>query len=383
MSDTRTEREVAAAEEKAAADAAIAELDRQRKEQELAEWLAARSLRDREGSAKVRQLEQENAQTGRAAIKDLVPDLTKVTPGSTTAPESATMFDALLAGQALQESAKALAQLVWAQGLFTEKTLLITTDLDLAARDGQRHAVVQRLEHLRRLVDTHLHPQRDLVGGGAELALAAAALLPGLLSLLSPRNSVSASSSTTDDTVAMMAAAGALAASEGCRVVLDRARFVSTEPGPVRRAWNDLDRACRELETWTEDERAKVAPDVDRLAEGDALLETCRTASVALSEVPAGSSLSPLAAAELQEVLRSGEFEAILVVKGGAASATQLIEDRRFASDKVSILSTASIAYVLLDHRAGCRVAAAGLAHGSRTFSGTIGSAGTFASTLA
>ncbi len=376
MSETRTEKEVQAAELKAAADAASAELDRQRKEQELEEWKSASALRARESAAKVRQVEQQNADGGRTALKDLVPDLTKVVAGTTTVPDSATMFDALLAGQALQRSATTLASKVWERPLFaTGKTLLVTTDLDLAARDGQRHAIVELLGDLGARIDGHRARHRNLALVGAGAA-AVAAIIPGLLSLMSPRNSVSLSSSTTDDTVAMLAVAGALAAVDGSRVVLDKARFVSANPGPVRTAWNGVHQAVADLQRDLEVERSSDAPDTEWLADGDQLLEACRTGLAVLTEIPSGASTSPLASAEMQDVLRSEEFAAILVVKGGAASATQLIEDRRFKSDKLTILSTASIAYVLIDHRDGCRVDLAGLVHGSRTFNSTIGSAG-------
>jgi hypothetical protein len=157
-------------------------------------------------------------------------------------------------------------------------------------------------------------------------------------------------------------------------VVLDKARFVDTKPGPVREAWDALDKACQELAGWVEDERAKPDPDTERLAQGDKLLVTCRTALASLTDIPAGAAVSLLAAAELQDVLHTDMFKAILVVKGGAASATQLINDRKFRSDKFSILSSASIAYALIYHRDDGRIGLAGVVHGSKSFTGTIGS---------
>ncbi len=60
--------------------------------------------------------------------------------------------------------------------------------------------------------------------------------------------------------------------------------------------------------------------------------------------------------------------------RGAAASATQLVDDRplRFA-DPLSIVSSATVSYLLIDHRNGSKVRAGGLPHGVAQIHGKIG----------
>lgn len=376
-----------AEQRKADAEADSAELDRDKKRLELEEWKAQGTAREVEATAGIR-----------TAVKEMTPDLSGVDRGSTTLPESGTIFQALLGGRALQGAASQVARSVKAT-CGDDYRVLVTTDLDLATRDSRYLSAGQQLRHLAGLVARFraLDPAGapvegtpmlklipGLVGGAAlsaalaagpagAAATAAAAVLPGLLSLLSAKRTVSTSSATVDDTTAMTAVAGALAlADPGAVVVVDQVRLLV--PGAVAQAWSDLDTGCTELAAELDDMEQSDGADQERLAAGRQLLASCRVALAAMIDLPEGGGPNVLTMATMQEALHGDEFEAILVVKGAAASATQLVDDRplRFA-DPLSIVSSATVSYLLVDHRNGSRVRAGGLAHGVAQIHGKIG----------
>ena len=82
-------------------------------------------------------LRLKNQESERAALKDLVPDLTGVDRGSTTA--ETTLFDALLNGRALDDAARKVAAQVTGHFRNAAKPvkIVVTTDLDLAVRDAR------------------------------------------------------------------------------------------------------------------------------------------------------------------------------------------------------------------------------------------------------
>lgn len=358
---------LSAAERKAAAEAESAELDRDKKKLELEEWKQRGAQRDAEADASIR-----------TAAKDMTPDLSGVDRGSTTLPESGTIFQALLGGRALQDAASEVARSVKST-CGDNYRVLVTTDLDLAARDAPHLTAIAQLERLQRLIVDFLKPPLALGYQivapltATKIATAAAKLLPGLISLISAKRTISTSSGTVDDATAMIAVAGALAlADPGAVVVVDQARLL-TEGGAVQ-AWTELDASSRDLGTNLENLENQQDHDKDRLAAGKKLLDTVRAALTAMTEPSAGGGPSALATATLQEALHGDEFQAVLIIKGGAASATQLVDDRplRFA-DPLSIVSTATIAYLLIRHRDESKVRAGGLAHGAAQIRGKIG----------
>ena len=320
-------------------------------------------------------LEKAKADARRAAAKDYAPDLTKVEYGSTTTAEGSTAYQALLAGKALVAAAKAVGEALPADKLPPkDKILLVTTDLELAARDAHYRSVVDQLTRLTELVERQRGEEpsdttRDLVAGLAvSAAVVAAQVLPGLLTALSPRQTLTTSPvADVDDEAGMLAVAGVLAA--GHTVVVDKARLL--ENGTAHRAWTDLHAACGELQAAVDaagDDAAKTA----WAKTSKELLATCTEALTALVAIPKDGTVSALATATLQEALHSDAIDAVLVVKGGTASNTQLLDDRRFKPDRITIVATASIGYLLID-RATAHVRASGLATGSTQVNGELG----------
>ncbi len=386
MTDPQTPKEVAA-ERSAVAAAESAELDAAKKKAEFEEWQAAQERRRKEGEAALEASLLTNAEAQRAAVKDLVPDLTKVERGSTTVPESSTLFGALLASRALEDAAGKLMRVVKRSSLGDNYRVLVTTELDLASRDADYSVVMEQLKLLRRLVDrfTGESPAEagaasaDAAFGPAAAATsvvsAAAQLLPGLLSLISAKRSVTTSTSSLDDDLVMIAVAGALAGADAGGLVVAEKAHLNDSVAEPHTSWATLQAACRELDGHIRRLEDKPTPDTARIAEGKALLKNCEAALTAMITVPAGGKASPLALAAMQDAIHSDRFGGVLVVKGGAASATQLVDDRplRFG-DALSIVSTATIAYLLIDHRNGGRVLSGGLAHGVAQAHGKIGS---------
>lgn len=388
MSDgERTPAEIAAAERKAAADADKAELeaaglavDLKRKEAEFGEWQGSGSLRDADASAKIRTQELANEASERDALKDLVPDLGEVDRGSVSAAEGATILQTLLGGRALQDAARKLIPVVkGASGLGDNFKVLVTTDLDLAARDVQFHSVVDQLERLTRLVQifSAAEPRsseaagRRPIGPVESAAALAAKVLPGLLGMLSSKRTITVSSGTVDDEAALVAVAGALAeADPGALVVVERASLPAGE-SLARQHWGALDAASRSLSELLE---AKGQQHGDAwVKEGRSLLKTCESALTAMVASD-GVAPSPLAKASLHEALQSDAFMAVLIVKGGGSSTSQLINDRPLMfNDKVSIVASATISYLLIDHHQQGKVIRGGLAHGVAQVHGSIG----------
>lgn len=125
-----------AEQRKADAQADSAELDRDKKRLELEEWKARSTAREVEATAGIR-----------TAVKEMTPDLSGVDRGSTTLPESGTIFQALLGGRALQDAASQVARSVKAT-CGDDYRVLVTTDLELAARDTRYLSAGQQLRHL-------------------------------------------------------------------------------------------------------------------------------------------------------------------------------------------------------------------------------------------
>lgn len=381
MTEGRTPREIEAAERSAIAAAEAAEFDAEKKKAELEEWKAASQRRTKDAQATLEATLLKNAEAQRAAAKDLVPDLSKVDRGSTTVPESSTMFEALLAGRALQDAAsKLICAVKGDKGLGADYQVLVTTELDLTSRDADYVTMLEQLKLLRGLVDRFMKPDAEgaeaAFGPGAAMSVAAAAaqVVPGLLSLLSAKRSVTSSSSSLDDHLVLMAVAGALAGADAKGlVVVEKAHLVDSE-GEPHTSWAALRVALGELEDFIGQLEGEEKPDAERIANGKALLKSCQAASTAMVIVPEGANASPLAIASIQDAIHSDRFGGVLVVKGGAASATQLVNDRPLLlKDTVSIVSTATIAFLLINHRDGGRVLNGGLVHGMAQLRGKVG----------
>jgi len=333
-------------------------------------------------------LRLKNQESERAALKDLVPDLTGVDRGSTTA--ETTLFDALLNGRALDDAARKVAAQV--TGHFKNAAqpvkIVVTTDLDLAARDARYLAVREHLEQLKLEVVTVLGQrpgQRQLLApsGLGAVAVGLAKLLPGLLSLVSAKRVLKTSTSTPDADIVLMAVAGAIAPSEKVTpVVVEKTRLL-TESGAVGTAWNEYEYALRRLEEAIAEEKTAQSeskqegedPRKSWLESATTTLTAGRAAASALTALPEGGSLSLLAQASLQEVLHDEKLGGLLVLKAGTASATQLIDDRPLLfDDPLSVVSTATIAYLLISPTEESKVLAGGLAHGIAQLTGSIGS---------
>lgn len=339
---------------------------------ELEEWKERESERTAEARAKQDELAQtieglrlKNEESERAALKDLVPDLTGVDRGSTTSAEAPTLFAALLGGQALDDAAAKVAARV--ERHFRDSPaavkLVVATDLELAARDARYLAVREHVKQLSLEVASVLaaRPGSDRRGavplGLGDAAVGLAKLLPGLLSLVSAKRTLTTSTSSPDGDVVMMAVAGALAASTKVTpVVVEKTRLL-TGSGEVGESWNRFEQALLDLEEAIAEEKsaqAAGAEDVEGtrkawLESATTTLTAGRAAAAALTAIPQGGSVSLLAQAALQEALHDHNLGGLLVLKAGAASATQLLDDRPLLfDDPLSVVSTATIAYLLI-----------------------------------
>lgn len=360
---------------KAAADARSAEIDAEKKQAEFDEWKELSAQRMADEAQKSLDLKLKNDEAQRTALKDMVPDLGSVTPGSLSVPDSKIAFDGLLSGQAIEDAAHQLIGVV--KGAFPNGSVLVTTDLELAKRDASLVSLQAQLEDVADLLDRFDEPApapargTNAFMGVASAAVMLAKLIPGVLSLISAKRTLSVTSSTVDDTTALMAVAGKIAGADSqATIVVEPTRLLDTSSG-VYQAWAVLEQTCQLVEGKLND-----IPDTNpKKVEGTALLRSCRDILTTAAATPDGGGYSALAGAAMQEVLHSDRFQGILIVKGNAASSTQLTSDRPLAfGDPINVVSTATISYLLIDHRQGSRVRAGGLALGTAQFTGKLGS---------
>lgn len=384
--------------EKAEHDAKAASVTAAKAQSEYDEWLQAAETRERDAAAASREktlanenkeLENEeqrlsNLGTQRSWLSDLSVDLKGLDKGKTDV--EGTMFQSLLTSRALRAAAVNVAKSLAARGLAKPAKVLVTSDEALVQRLAAYRGTLHQLSVIRGLVEQALDSMptprapksRMIAPAGALLSgvgSAVAKTLPGLLSLISANRTVKAGASDLDDTVVVMAVAGALIGLEPeLRVLLDETRLIP-EDTEINKEFVSLQAVATQLGTaidgieGREDDLAKVWLKEARLA-----LQTAQETLRALTSVPEGAELSPLAAAMAQAVFVDPALGFVLVVRPAGASTIQLVSDRPLAmKDPVHVQADAAIAYALIAVP-DSHVTYAGIATGDASLVGRIGS---------
>lgn len=448
-----------AAADKAEAEARSAQAAAAKAEHEAAALAGEPARLKREAEARKAQADADKAAAdARAAqVAGFVPDLSKVEGGTTDVKGDKAVFSSVLAHRALTTAAAELAEDV-ERHLVRDEPVLLTTDPDLVASDAPYVEVANGLAYLTAAADKLLSarparppksakstapaqagigpwatgaatPSASVAAAAAGVATAVAAAVPQLLSLVSPKRSVSSSAATVDDTAAV-----ALVARELTRrnrpVRLDDFRLVPqgelfrrearlrerrSQLGELRatveqeRAAHDLARAdeqaradqltrqidAPEAATTTDDRRRwederslarhgrddaadKAKDGSAELAAVDALLTSIDAFLVTIHAVPAGGDRSPIVLASLREGLRgqggtSPEISRVLFLKAAAGSVDQLFSDRpMWLDDKLHTVASVSVSYWLVDVVTS-NVLAAGVTSGSAELKVRIG----------
>ena len=394
----------------------------------------ARRQKEAEARKAVAESEQAAADARQKQVASLIPNF-----GAIAAPETKVEGDGALAGSILAHNAlQATAQRVAtklghtkADGTPNEANdgplkagkkagddataLLVTTQEDLATADAAFLEVQRGLTQLRdealRLLDPPADDTRGFLPGPALGAMAGA--LPGLVSLLLPRQSVKTASVTVDTTAAVASLVGQLIPARV--VLLDDFRLVeSTEltelEADLRMKRGSLvgkkvevgaDKArleaerdvlsaeLKELEKANppvpddvatkrqerEEKAVAAAKAAGRAGAMDDLMKVIDGFLTAIHTAGEGKR-SPFVAAALHEKIRSGSprITQILFVKASSAQIDQVYEDRRFRKDRFTSLASVSITYWLLE-AVSSAIVASGVELGTVRVQGEVGEA--------
>ena len=382
---------------------------------------AARLQRQAEQQQKIAEAGKAAAEARRAQVAALIPDLSKVEPGSLAVSGDKPLFATALAERALGEAAGRIAAASIEQlPEDREWRLLVTSNAELADADAAYHDVVTGLDQLRIAADT-LIAQAAAPGvtgaslGGLDVLGALATAVPGVLSLLSAKRAVTTSDVEVTDLAASAAVAGALKARAPHRFVMhDSVRLLRhgavhakvTAVGERRQKltaqrivlakekaqadgnakllqkqvdalWEALAEAASEqdkleLTGEAQDKERALAAEEETVADAAAriaLLDTVLAAidgfMAELTTVPQGAARSPLAAAALHQALHDDDTETaishVLLVRSEAGSAQQVVGDQPlWWKDHFAVVAAVSATYVLIEVP-GSAVLAAGV----------------------
>lgn len=352
---------------KAAADAEAARIAAERAQAELAEWRDSADLRKAQNEAAQAKIAEEAEKAERDKWAALVPDLSKVQLGQTSAAGDQAIRGSALALRALEDAAGAVAKVV--TDLKPTKSVLVTGEVDLAAGEAAHRSVRTGLARLTKTADDLLErvrPPAQEVAAPLAVGAIVAQAVPALMSLASPKRNVTTVAVPADDLASAASVIGKLLAA-GVPVVHDDFRM----PKATRLENSLADLIDKRNEVA---DRAEQLGD-DRKADRDQLKSFVASVDAlltAISTVPSGASRSPWADACLRDALHDESVEYVVLVKGAAGTTTQLVSDRPFAADDVSLVADVSITYLVL-HVADNRLVAAGSAAGTATVIGKIG----------
>lgn len=176
-----------------------------------------------------------------------------------------------------------------------------------------------------------------------------------------------------DDYIASTAVAGALALGERDGLVVVESARVLDSDSPTMEAWHTLQLKREALTEYLRPDSG-TAPAARRAADGKALVDVCDTAMTLITKIADGGK-SLLQDSALADDLHLDRFGGVLVIRGAGASSSQLLDDRPLMfQDAFSVVGTASIAFFLVNARAGSKVLTGGLAVGTTAAHGKIGS---------
>jgi hypothetical protein len=358
-------------------------------------------VRTAEANARKAEVEADKAADAaeRERLTALVPDLSKV-KDSTLDVKDATPMWSTLTFAALKKVGQAVADDVLAQQHDAKLwRVLVTDEAELATSDAVHQEVTTGLEQLVAAADKLLEDVRELV---ATTIAALAAALPGVLSLLSSRRTVSTAATAAGDLAAAAAVAGALRErSPDVAVVHDDFRLIAAGGVYAKLAdvsdrrqklvakKLDISAAKSEAEVGLSEAKAaeprdeaavamwtkKVQDAAARLGLIDSVITAIDTFVSAIRAVPKDATRSLLTTAALRDALHEGMpfFTHVLLVKGQPGQAQQQLDNRPlWFKDRFSTVADTSITYALIE-TGESKILTSGTVSGMASARGEIG----------
>lgn len=417
--------------DKAVADARAAQTAADQAVTQYAEWSSPLARQQREAQARqaVAQADQATASAQQAQISALIPDFSKVTPGTTTIQGQQPLFGSALARRALEKAMETVADKINRLVNDQKPSLLLTASADFATSDAAYGEVVGGLEELTAAAETMLKaaaPEPRPPGSKflpVAVAGAVASAVPPLLSLLAPQRTLSSFAISPDTTAAMSLLADHLTRA-GLAVRIDdfrpvpqgrvhdlevalrqkRAELVQKKLGrdgeriqadnerasqqaevdnltktldgltPSDPKYNDLQtklQTARAARDASADATAEAADDVGVMTDLQTSIDTFLTA---IHTVPSNGTRSAYTLASLRQDLHIDDpATRVVYISASGGSSDQLLEHRSFLfKDKFESIASVSVSYWVLEPENGT-IIAAGNAGGTSRLKGSIG----------
>jgi hypothetical protein len=368
-----------------AANALAAQVAAEKAQAELEEWKspAAAAGRAAQQRADTAQAETSRMNSSFGQFAGAVPDLSKVSTGSTTVDTGTQLFGSALALQALGHASREAAVEIAAKITAKDKQVLVTTDADLASTDAMFAQVEEGLKQLLAAAQplTSLpvsEPvQEDLTEGYESLVAGvglAAAALPAVISLISANRKISGASVSADDTQATIGVAAAMAQLEPpVQVLMDDFRTVDTS-GPISGLLASVSAQRLALAARKAELTNAASPgDSDSLAMVGEVGAAIDAFLASILAVPVGAARSAYTSAILRERLHDGSIACVVLVKGVGGSTAQVVNDRPlWFKDKFTTIASAGLSWLMVDP-ATAKVIAGGTKVSTLEITGTIG----------
>ncbi len=301
------------------------------------------------------QAELYEAQAQQARFSSLVPDLTKVASGALdTSNDKAGMASALsfvAMKHAAQRACRSLREKI---GDMSTLRLLVTVEPNLATSSSAGVDVAFELDQLNKRAEDLLkaYPPKPAnaahIVGVTAIGLAAAAL-PGVLSLFAKHDTLVTGTVAANDQAAVAAVCGALLSQQnGPQLKSDT--FQRAVRGPL---YHQADQLAVNLARLQSLDEAATTQDVKDL------IKLIENTLAAITSVPKGGTLSPLAAASFWDNAFGGQnpITHILLVKSETGGTAEFFEQRQLVSDRAFLTATASVTYMLIDAASVIRAA--------------------------
>jgi hypothetical protein len=355
---------------KTAADAELAKITAEQKKREAEEWNSALAQRRRaaEHESAIAKAGKDVADARQSPWATLASGLADAPRGATTVSGDQPIMGSALALKGLGVAGGKVAGVVQAKAAGV-RSILVTSDVDLATVDAAHREVAACLRELSAATDRYLAPKKPVVGPESLGAAAVAALIPSVVGMMAAQHTVSNFAITADDLAATAAVVGAL---------LDTVPGVDVVHNDFRmRTESTVDSELTSLreKRWLLAEQEIPAEAVAEKERVMALIAAIDAFDSAVRTLPAGAKRSPLTNAALYEELHKDDgIDHVLLVKGLSGGSSQIVSDRPlWFKDRFSVTTTVNITYLLLAAGKSNRIVHGGTESATVTMRGRIG----------